>query len=87
MNSFWIKHEWDGCNSSIPNEYDGKWIFVTNGECVSIERFKVDAIDHFYPESVKFSIEETTYWAPIPPVPINKKPDFTHHTGQWPYPN
>ena len=69
----WIKHEMDGLKSNIPSEYDGKWIIVTDGESISVERFKLDAYDHFFPCGRWFELEEVKYWMPLPSVPGDNK--------------
>lgn len=52
--------------SDIPWEYDGKWIIVTDGKSVSVERFKKDAYDHFYPNGRWFELENVIAWMPLP---------------------
>ena len=59
-----IKCEWDGCHLNIPVEYDGKWILVTDGKSFSIERYKQDAYDNFFPCGL-FEAEEPIAWMPL----------------------
>ena len=67
----WIpmKFEDGGLTASITDEYDGCWIIVTNGRLVSVERFKKDAYDHFYPSGRWFDLEDVTHWMPLPTPP------------------
>ena len=69
----WVKHEMDGLASNIPAEYDGKWIIVTDGKNISVERFKYDAYDHFYPSGRWFELEDVKYWMPLPEPPKEEK--------------
>lgn len=64
----WIPLTFDdgGLTCSIPDEYDGRWIIVTDGRLVSVERVKKDAYDHFYPSGRWFELEDVTHWMPLP---------------------
>ncbi len=46
--------------------YDGKWVIVTDGKNISVERIKIDAIDHFYPAGRWFELEDVVAWMPLP---------------------
>ena len=60
----------DWPRSSIPGEeFDGKMIIVTDGKSISVERFKFDAVDHFYPSGRWFELEDVKFWMPIPELP------------------
>lgn len=66
----WIPHTMDGGTiSSIQHDYDGKWVIVTDGNSISVERIKKDAFDHFYPAGRLFALEDVTYWMPLPEPP------------------
>ena len=45
---------------------DGTWNIFTDGNMVSVERYKTDAIDHFYPNGRWFSLDEVIAWMPLP---------------------
>ena len=44
---------------------DGTWCFFTNGESVSVERYKADVIGHFFPPGRFFSLDEAIAFIPI----------------------
>lgn len=52
--------------SDYPNEMDGKWVIVTDGKNISVERIKKDAYDHFYPKGRWFEMENVIAWMPLP---------------------
>lgn len=56
---------WIPVSERLPE--DGTWNLFTDGKAVSIERYKSDAIDHFYPNGRWFSLEEAVAWMPSPP--------------------
>lgn len=64
----WIENEMTmgGMTSSIPYEYDGCWIIVTDGKNVSVERIKKDAQDHFFPNGRWFELEDVVAWMSLP---------------------
>ena len=72
--SGWKLLNWacEGIECDIPWEYDGKWIIVTDGEQVSVERIKKDAIDHFFPSGRWFDLEEVKAWMPMPMYGVTK---------------
>ena len=43
-----LHHDEHGATTDFPHHRDGQWVLVTDGENVSVERIKKDAIDHFY---------------------------------------
>lgn len=45
---------------------DGTWNLFTDGKKVSIERYKADALDHFYPEGRFFPLDDAIAWIPLP---------------------
>ena len=66
----WNEHTIDGGTvSNIPHSYDGKWIIVTDGNSISVERIKKDAYDHFFPAGRWFSLDKVTHWMPLPNPP------------------
>lgn len=55
---------WISVSERLPE--DGTWNLFTDGKSVSVERYKSDAIDHFYPNGRWFSLDETIAWMPLP---------------------
>lgn len=55
---------WIPVSERLPK--DGTWNIFTDGKKISIERYKLDAIDHFYPSGRFFSLEEAIAWQPLP---------------------
>lgn len=55
---------WISVSERLPE--DGTWNIFTDGKKVSIERYKSDALDHFYPNGRWFSLEEVVAWMPLP---------------------
>ena len=63
----WIPLEYiDGMATNFPYERDGEWVIVTDGKCISVERIKKDAYDHFYPNGRWFELEDVVAWMPLP---------------------
>lgn len=58
---------WHRVEDELPN--DGDWAIFTNGKVVSVERFKVDAYNHFFPASEWFDFEDAITWMPLPEPP------------------
>ena len=58
---------WHRVEDGLPN--DGEWAIFTNGKVVSVERFKVDAYNHFFPTSKWFDFEDAIAWMPLPEPP------------------
>lgn len=56
--------EWIPVSKRLPD--DGEWAIFTDGSTISVERFKSDAIDHFYPQGRWFSFDNATAWMPLP---------------------
>ena len=44
---------------------DGEWAFFTDGKSISIERYKKDALDHFFPAGRFFQLQDAVAWMPI----------------------
>ena len=55
---------WIPCSERLPE--DGTWNLFTDGNMVSVERYKADAMDHFYPNGRWFSLDEAIAWMPLP---------------------
>lgn len=45
---------------------DGTWNVFTDGKTISVERYKMDAMDHFYPSGRWFELEDAVAWMPLP---------------------
>lgn len=58
---------WVRCEDELPN--DGEWAIFTNGKVVTVERFKLDAYNHFFPASQWFDFEDAIAWMPLPEPP------------------
>lgn len=58
------KDKWIPISERLPE--DGTWNLFTDGKNVSVESYKSDALDHFYPDGRWFSLEEAVAWMPIP---------------------
>ena len=59
--------QWHRVEEELPN--DGEWAIFTYGKVVSVERFKVDAYNHFFPASEWFDFEDAIAWMPLPEPP------------------
>ena len=55
---------WIPVSERLPE--DGTWNMFTDGKQISVERFKLDAINHFFPEGRWFSFDEAVAWMPLP---------------------
>ena len=58
------KTGWIPISEKLPE--DGEWAIFTDGNLMSIERYKMDALDHFYPEGRYFNLEDAVAWMPLP---------------------
>lgn len=58
------KGHWISIKDRLPE--DGTWNIFTDGESISVERYKYDAIDHFFPEGRWFTVEDVVAWMPLP---------------------
>ena len=58
---------WVRCEDELPD--DGEWAIFTNGKVVTVERFKLDAYNHFFPASQWFDFEDAIAWMPLPEPP------------------
>ena len=55
---------WIPCSERLPE--DGKWCLFTDGKNMSVERYKLDAIDHFFPNGRWFEFDDAVAWRPLP---------------------
>ena len=58
------EQQWIPVIKKLPK--DGKWCLFTDGVNMSVERYKADAIDHFFPEGRWFRLEDAVAWMPLP---------------------
>ena len=58
---------WHRVEDGLPD--DGEWVIFTNGKVVTVERFKEDAYNHFFPASEWFDFEDAIAWMPLPEPP------------------
>ena len=56
--------KWIPVSERLPE--DGEWAIFTNGKMISVERYKMDALDHFYPSGRWFNLEDVVAWMPLP---------------------
>ena len=64
--------QWIPVSERLPS--DGTWNIFTDGKNISVERYKADAIDHFFPAGRWFQLEDVLAWMPLPEAykPNNK---------------
>jgi hypothetical protein len=55
---------WHRVEDELPD--DGGWEIFKNGKVVTVERFKKDAYNHFFPVSNWFDFEDAIAWMPLP---------------------
>ena len=55
---------WIPVDERLPE--DGTWNIFTDGVQISVERYKLDAIDHFFPSGRWFELEQVIAWMPLP---------------------
>ena len=58
------EQKWIPVTERLPE--DGTWNIFSDGETISVERYKMDAIDHFFPQGRWFSFDEAIAWMPLP---------------------
>ena len=75
--------QWISVNDKLPE--DGTWCLWTNGKQISIERYKLDALDHFYPSGRWFELEDAVAWMPLPDTIWTDKPKTPQPKGKWIY--
>lgn len=56
--------QWIPCSERLPK--DGTWNIFSDGKNISVERYKMDAIDHFFPQGRWFNFDEVIAWMPLP---------------------
>ena len=60
-----VEEKWIPISERFPE--DGTWnIWQSKTGVISIERYKEDAYDHFYPSGRFFSLEDAVAWMPLP---------------------
>ena len=60
-----LKTKWIPVSERLPE--DGTWnIWQSKTGALSIERYKEDAYNHFYPSGRFFSLEDAVAWMPLP---------------------
>ena len=57
-------YRWIPVSERLPR--DGTWNIFTDGKNISVERYKADAIDHFFPNGRWFKLEDAIAWMPLP---------------------
>ena len=57
-------YRWIPVSERMPR--DGSWNIFTDGKNISVERYKADAIDHFFPNGRWFQLEDVIAWMPLP---------------------
>ena len=57
-------YRWIPVSERMPR--DGTWNIFTDGKNISVERYKADAIDHFFPNGRWFQLEDAVAWMPLP---------------------
>lgn len=72
---------WHRVEDELPK--DGEWAIFTNGKVVSVERFKVDAYNHFFPASKWFDFEDAIAWMPLPEPPKEDAWNECGRTGKY----
>ncbi len=59
------EEKWTPTSERLPE--DGTWnIWQSKTGAISIERYKEDAYDHFYPYGRFFQLDEAVAWMPLP---------------------
>ena len=51
-------------DNNLPD--DGTWNLFTDGMHISLERYKLDAVDHFCPNGRYFGFDHAIAWMPLP---------------------
>ncbi|MBR2540358.1 MAG: hypothetical protein IKE85_05980 [Mogibacterium sp.] len=60
-----VNQQWNPVSEGLPE--DGTWnIWQSKTGAISIERYKEDAIDHFFPSGRFFELEDAIAWQPLP---------------------
>lgn len=57
-------YRWIPVSERLPR--DGSWNIFTDGKNISVERYKADAIDHFFPAGRWFQLDDAVAWIPLP---------------------
>ena len=64
---------WIPCSERLPE--DGTWNIFSDGKNVSVERYKMDALDHFFPQGRWFSFDKAIAWMPLPEPYAERRTD------------
>lgn len=59
-----MTNKWASVSKRLPE--DGTWNLFTDGKSISVERYKADALDHFFPSGRWFQFDEAIAWMPLP---------------------
>lgn len=59
-----LEPQWIPIAERLPK--DGTWNIFTDGKNISVERYKADAIDHFFPPGRWFDLDDAVAWIPLP---------------------
>ena len=59
-----LEPQWIPIAKRLPK--DGTWNIFTDGKNISVERYKADAIDHFFPPGRWFDLDDAVAWIPLP---------------------
>jgi hypothetical protein len=58
-------NEWIPVVEQMPE--DGSWaLWCSDKGIIQVARFKMDAVDHFYPGGELFDLEDAVAWMPLP---------------------
>lgn len=56
---------WIPCSERLPEE--GSWaIWCSSEGSIQVARWKIDALDHFFPDQGFFELEDAVAWMPLP---------------------
>lgn len=58
------EQDWIPCSERLPE--DGTWNLFTDGGNISVERYKADAIDSFFPSGRWFDFDDAVAWMSLP---------------------
>lgn len=56
--------EWIPVSERLPE--NSSWNIFTDGKNISVERYKIDGIDHFFPPGRWFDLDDAIAWRPLP---------------------
>ena len=67
------QQRWIPCSERLPE--DGTWNIFSDGKNISVERYKMDALDHFFPQGRWFSFDKAIAWMPLPEPYAERRAD------------